>query len=61
MQVDKELYRLLDEGEEAVKQGRKRPLDEVMAVIRDEIAGDAMNVSRRIMEKNREAYKLLAK
>lgn len=33
-----ELYRLLDEGEEAVRQGRKRPLDDVMAEIRSELA-----------------------
>ena len=35
-----ELYKLLDEGEEAVRQGRKRPLDEVMAEIRSELAND---------------------
>jgi PHD/YefM family antitoxin component YafN of YafNO toxin-antitoxin module len=33
-----ELYRLLDESEEAVRQGRKRPMDEVMAEIRKELA-----------------------
>ncbi len=33
-----ELYRLLDEGEEAIRQGRKRPLEEVMAEIRRELA-----------------------
>lgn len=33
-----ELYRLLDEGEEAIRQGRKRPLDEVMAEVRRELA-----------------------
>lgn len=33
-----ELYRLLDEGEEAIRQGRKRPLDDVMADIRKELA-----------------------
>ena len=32
-----ELYRLLDEGEEALRQGRKRPLKEVMADIRKEL------------------------
>ena len=35
-----ELYRLLDEGEEAMRQGRKRPLDEVMADIRRELANE---------------------
>jgi prevent-host-death family protein len=35
-----ELYRLLDEGEEAIRQGRKRPLDEVMAEIRNELANE---------------------
>ena len=33
-----ELYRLLDEGEEAIRQGRKRPLEDVMAGIRGELA-----------------------
>ena len=33
-----ELYRLLDEGRAAVKEGRKRPLDDVMRDIRREIA-----------------------
>lgn len=33
-----ELYRLLDEGEEAIRQGRKRPLGEVMNEIRSELA-----------------------
>ncbi|MDR1194145.1 MAG: type II toxin-antitoxin system Phd/YefM family antitoxin [Peptococcaceae bacterium] len=33
-----ELYRLLDEGEEAIRQGRKRPLNEVMDEIRSELA-----------------------
>ena len=33
-----ELYRLLDEGRTAVKEGRKRPLDEVMRDIRQEIS-----------------------
>ncbi len=35
-----ELYRLLDEGEEAIRQGRKRPLNEVMADIRSELASE---------------------
>lgn len=33
-----ELYRLLDEGRTAVKEGRKRPLADVMRNIRQEIA-----------------------
>jgi prevent-host-death family protein len=33
-----ELYRLLDEGRAAVKEGRKRPLADVMCDIRQEIA-----------------------
>jgi len=33
-----ELYRLLDEGKAAVKEGRKRPLADVMRDIRQEIA-----------------------
>lgn len=33
-----ELYRLLDEGRMAVKEGRKRPLGNVMTDIRGEIA-----------------------
>ena len=33
-----ELYRLLDEGRAAVKEGRKRPLADVMRDIRQEIA-----------------------
>ena len=33
-----ELYRLLDEGRTAVKDGRKRPLAEVMHDIKQEIA-----------------------
>ncbi len=33
-----ELYRLLDEGRAAVKEGRKRPLADVMSDIRQEIA-----------------------
>jgi PHD/YefM family antitoxin component YafN of YafNO toxin-antitoxin module len=33
-----ELYRLLDEGMAAVKEGRKRPLEDVMRDIRQEIA-----------------------
>ncbi|EHQ90454.1 type II toxin-antitoxin system prevent-host-death family antitoxin [Desulfosporosinus youngiae] len=32
-----ELYHLLDEGRTAVKEGRKRPLEEVMRDIRQEI------------------------
>jgi len=32
-----ELYRLLDEGRTAVKEGRKRPLEDVMRDIRQEI------------------------
>ncbi len=32
-----ELYRLLDEGRAAVREGRKRPLDDVMSDIRQEI------------------------
>ncbi len=35
-----ELYRLLDEGEEAIRQGRKRPLAEVMAEIRSVLADE---------------------
>lgn len=35
-----ELYRLLDEGEEAIRQGRKRPLAEVMSEIRSELSND---------------------
>jgi prevent-host-death family protein len=37
-----ELYRLLDEGEEAIRQGRKRPLDETMAEIRSELANEQL-------------------
>jgi PHD/YefM family antitoxin component YafN of YafNO toxin-antitoxin module len=33
-----ELYRMLDEGRAAVKEGRKRPLEDVMSDIRQEIA-----------------------
>lgn len=33
-----ELYRLLDEGRAAVREGRKRPLSDVMRDIRQEIA-----------------------
>lgn len=33
-----ELYRLLDEGRTAVKEGRKRPLPDVLRDIRQEIA-----------------------
>lgn len=33
-----ELYRLLDEGMTVVKEGRKRPLEEVMRDIRQEIS-----------------------
>jgi len=32
-----ELYRLLDEGRKAVNEGRKRPLNDVMRDIREEI------------------------
>jgi hypothetical protein len=32
-----ELYRLLDEGRTAVKEGRKRPLEDVIQNIRQEI------------------------
>lgn len=35
-----ELYRLLDEGEEAVRQGRKRPLSEAMKDIRSKLANE---------------------
>lgn len=35
-----ELYRLLDEGRAAVKEGRKRPLADVMKDIRQEIANE---------------------
>lgn len=35
-----ELYRLLDEGRTAVKEGRKRPLSDVMRDIRKEIADE---------------------
>lgn len=35
-----ELYRLLDEGRSAIKEGRKRPLSDVMQDIRQEIADD---------------------
>jgi len=33
-----ELYRLLDDGRAAIKEGRKRPLEDVMGEIRQEIA-----------------------
>lgn len=33
-----ELYRILGEGEEAIKQGRTRPLDAAMADLKKEIA-----------------------
>jgi len=33
-----ELYRLLDEGRTAIKEGRKRPLADVIRDIRQEIA-----------------------
>ena len=33
-----ELYRLLDEGRTAVKEGKKRPLTDVMKALRQEIA-----------------------
>ena len=33
-----ELYRLLDEGRTAIKEGRKRPLEDVIGDIRQEIA-----------------------
>jgi prevent-host-death family protein len=35
-----ELYRLLDEGRNAVKEGRKRPLAEAMRYIRKELADE---------------------
>lgn len=35
-----ELYRLIDEGRTAVKEGRKRPLSDVMRDIRKEIADE---------------------
>ena len=35
-----ELYRLLDEGRTAVKEGRKRPLADVMQDIRAEISNE---------------------
>ena len=35
------LYRLLNVGEEAIRQVLKRPLDEVMADLRKELASDA--------------------
>lgn len=35
-----ELYRLVDEGRNAVKEGRKRPLDEAMRYIRKELADE---------------------
>jgi PHD/YefM family antitoxin component YafN of YafNO toxin-antitoxin module len=35
-----ELYKLLDEGEEAIRQGRKRPLADVMAEIRKELSNE---------------------
>ena len=37
-----ELYKLLDEGEEAIRQGRKRQLDEVMNEIRSELANEGV-------------------
>jgi PHD/YefM family antitoxin component YafN of YafNO toxin-antitoxin module len=37
-----ELYALLDAGEEAVRQGRKRPLAQIMAEIREELAYEAI-------------------
>jgi len=37
-----ELYRLLDEGRAAVKAGKKRPLQEVMRDIKQEIADGTM-------------------
>jgi prevent-host-death family protein len=35
-----ELYRLLDEGRAAIKEGRKRPFTDVMREIKQEIADD---------------------
>ena len=35
-----ELYHLLDEGRSAIKEGRKRPLADVLHDLRQEIAGD---------------------
>jgi PHD/YefM family antitoxin component YafN of YafNO toxin-antitoxin module len=35
-----ELYRLLDEGNTAIKENRKRPLEDVMRDIRQEITDD---------------------
>lgn len=35
-----ELYRLLDEGRAAVKEGRKRPMSDVMQDIRREISNE---------------------
>jgi hypothetical protein len=35
---ESELFRLLEEGEEAIRLGRKRPLDEAMNEIRSELA-----------------------
>ena len=37
-----ELYRLLDEGKAAIKAGKKRPLEDVMQDIRQEIADGAI-------------------
>ncbi|MCL2867574.1 MAG: type II toxin-antitoxin system prevent-host-death family antitoxin [Clostridia bacterium] len=37
-----ELYRLLDEGRAAVKAGKKRPLQEVMRNIKQEIADESL-------------------
>ena len=37
-----ELYRLLEEGKAAIKAGRKRPLEDVMQNIRQEIADGAI-------------------
>lgn len=37
-----ELYQLLDEGEQAIRQGHKRPLDEMIAEIRRELSHDQL-------------------
>lgn len=38
-----ELYRLLDEGEEAIRKGNKRPLTEMMNEIRSELANEQIS------------------